>query len=311
MRKCRQRIAKMKRWQKKLGDLSLTLKLNYANACLKTKQYSNALQYCSTVLEEDSSNTKALYRRGMAHLGLSLVEEAKADFVLAVKAEPANREFRAKVDECKKLLQEAKQKDKNTYGGMFGKMQMYNEKADIIVIDHKLDGLPKVYMDIKLGEAEPERVVFALYSDSVPRTAENFRALCTGEKGNAKSCDKPLHFKGCVIHRIIAGFMLQGGDFQFGNGTGGESIYGAKFDDENFADKHSKKGLLSMANSGPNTNGSQFFVTFKETPHLDGKHVVFGEVVEGFDVIDKIENVKTKEGDSPEEQVVIVDCGQL
>ena len=119
------------------------------------------------------------------------------------------------------------------------------------------------------------RITMELYADKTPATAENFRCLCTGEKGTGKS-GKPLHFKGAPFHRIIQGFMAQGGDFTAGNGTGGESIYGTKFKDENFLVKHTKRGDLSMANAGPNTNGSQFFMCFVPTPHLDGKHCVFG-----------------------------------
>ncbi|KAG6430260.1 hypothetical protein SASPL_108323 [Salvia splendens] len=168
---------------------------------------------------------------------------------------------------------------------------------------------PKVFFDILIGRAKAGRVVMELLADTTPKTAENFRALCTGEKGIGSS-GKPLHFKGSTFHRIIPNFMCQGGDFTRANGTGGESIYGAKFADENFTLKHKKPGLLSMANSGKNTNGSQFFITTAITSWLDGKHVVFGEVVDGYDVVKKMEKVGSDAG-TPSSTVLIEDCGQI
>ena len=167
----------------------------------------------------------------------------------------------------------------------------------------------KVFFDVQIGKSTRGRIVFELRKDIVPKTAENFRALCTGEKGRGRS-GKALHFKGSKFHRIIPGFMLQGGDFTAGNGTGGESIYGMKFKDENFKLRHTKPGLLSMANAGRNTNGSQFFVTTAATPHLDGKHVVFGAVRQGMDIVRKIEKCGTNSG-KPRAAVTIADCGQL
>lgn len=172
-----------------------------------------------------------------------------------------------------------------------------------------MSGNPRVFFDITLDGAPAGRIVFELFSDVTPKTAENFRALCTGEKGNGRS-GKPLHYKGSGFHRVITQFMCQGGDFTAGNGTGGESIYGEKFADENFKLKHDVPGLLSMANAGPGTNGSQFFITTVVTPWLDGKHVVFGKVVEGMDVVKKMEAVGSRSG-STSKKVVIADSGEL
>ncbi|KAF5183752.1 Peptidyl-prolyl cis-trans isomerase [Thalictrum thalictroides] len=168
---------------------------------------------------------------------------------------------------------------------------------------------PHVFMDVSIDGSRPEKIVMELFSDVVPKTAENFRALCTGEKGIGATTGKPLHFKGSIFHRIITGFMAQGGDFSKRDGTGGESIYGGKFPDENFKLFHDGPGLLSMANSGQGTNGSQFFITLKATPHLNGLHVVFGKVVKGMETVKRIEQAGSKDG-KPTCPVKIVDCGE-
>ena len=168
---------------------------------------------------------------------------------------------------------------------------------------------PRVFFDITIGDKAAGRIVFELFADVVPKTAENFRALCTGEKGMGKQ-GKALHYKGSRFHRVIQQFMCQGGDFTRGNGTGGESIYGEKFADENFKRKHTEPGLLSMANAGPGTNGSQFFITTIVTDWLDGKHVVFGKVTEGMDVVKKMEAAGSRDGKTSAD-VVIADCGEL
>uniref|UniRef100_A0A8C6NHY2 Peptidyl-prolyl cis-trans isomerase D n=1 Tax=Nothobranchius furzeri TaxID=105023 RepID=A0A8C6NHY2_NOTFU len=168
---------------------------------------------------------------------------------------------------------------------------------------------PRVFFDVDIDGERAGRIVLELFADVTPKTAENFRALCTGEKGIGKSTGKPLHFKGCPFHRIIKKFMIQGGDFSNHNGTGGESIYGEKFEDENFHYKHDKVGLLSMANAGPNTNGSQFFITTVPTPHLDGKHVVFGQVLKGMGVVKMLESTETTD-DTPLKACIIADCGE-
>jgi len=167
---------------------------------------------------------------------------------------------------------------------------------------------PNVFFDITIGGKNAGRIIFELFDKTTPRTANNFRALCTGEKGIGQS-GKPLHYRGSTFHRVIKKFMLQGGDFTANDGTGGESIYGETFDDENFKLVHDKPGLLSMANAGPNTNGSQFFITTVVTDHLDGLHVVFGRVIENMELVKKIEALKTDKDDKPLQEVVIADCG--
>lgn len=169
---------------------------------------------------------------------------------------------------------------------------------------------PRVWFDVSKGGTPLGRVLFELFMDVVPKTAENFRALCTGESG-ATASGIPKHFKGCTFHRVIKDFMIQGGDFTNHNGTGGESIYGEKFEDENFDIKHEIPGLLSMANAGPGTNGSQFFVTTVPTPHLDEKHVVFGKVLKGMGIVHEVENADKGENDAPIEKIVIEECGEL
>ncbi|KAF3760840.1 hypothetical protein M406DRAFT_343009 [Cryphonectria parasitica EP155] len=168
----------------------------------------------------------------------------------------------------------------------------------------------RVFFDVHIGQRKAGRIIMELYNDVVPKTAENFRSLCTGEKGIGKT-GKPLHYKGSEFHRVIKQFMIQGGDFTAGDGTGGESIYGEKFADENFELKHDRPFLLSMANAGPGTNGSQFFITTVPTPHLDNKHVVFGEVLSGKSVVRQIENLRTASGDKPVQPARIVECGEL
>jgi len=288
---------------------------NAAMCHTKGKNWAEVIRCCNKVLhakacpDEAKTNIKALYRRGVAKMNVGDLTAAKADLMAAYGIDQKNKDVRKAIQQLKAINAEAKAKEKAQFGGIFGKGSMYNDKKGPVIPNAKGDN-PHVFFDVAQGDEKLGRITMQLYRDITPKTAENFRALCTGEKGVGES-GKPLHYKGSTFHRVIKDFMIQGGDFTNGDGTGGESIYGTKFPDENFMIKHTKAGLLSMANAGPGTNGSQFFLTTRETPHLDGKHVVFGEVVQGMDVVHKIEGVAKNASDKPDVDVVIEDCGLL
>ena len=183
--------------------------------------------------------------------------------------------------------------------------QSQSSKDDAVTIRSN----PQVFFDMTIGGEPAGKIVMRLRTDVVPKTCENFRALCTGEKGKDEKSGKDLAFKGSSFHRVIPGFMCQGGDFTNGNGTGGVSIYGEKFEDENFKLKHTSSGILSMANAGPGTNGSQFFLCTAKTDWLNDKHVVFGKVLTGMDVVTAIETVGSQSG-TTSKPVVVADCGE-
>jgi peptidylprolyl isomerase len=283
---------------------------NAAMCHVKLKDWTEATKACNKVLstESEKSNIKCLYRRGLARMNTGFLKEAKTDLMAAYKLDNTNKDVRKALATLKQEVQKAKEKEKAAFGGLFSKPGgLYEDKQGVL---QPSEDNPHVFFDVKQGDTEMGRLVMRLYADIVPKTAENFRALCTGEKGEG-TMGKPLHYKGSTFHRVIQDFMIQGGDFTNGDGTGGESIYGEKFDDENFVIKHTHEGQLSMANAGPGTNGSQFFITSKDTPHLDVKHVVFGHVVEGMDIIRDIEKVDKAAGDKPEVDIIIRDCGEM
>ncbi|KAF8822996.1 peptidyl-prolyl cis-trans isomerase [Cardiosporidium cionae] len=286
--------------------IALSCHLNLATCYLKSELFSKSIQQATAALEINSNSLKGYYRRGVARMNFGLLESALTDLKIAVKMEPKNADIRRDYATCKQRIVEEAAREKEQYTGMFGKIGLYSDKVG----KRNLAKLKKVFLDISIDEAPPQRLVITLYNDTVPKTTDNFRALCTGERGVGK-LGKPLHYKDSPFHRLIPGFMIQGGDFTNENGTGGESIYGPSFNDENFKDKHTKRGLLSMANAGGNTNSSQFFITFNECSHLDGKHVVFGEITEGLEFLDILERIETAEQDVPRKSTRIVECGEL
>jgi len=225
---------------------------------------------------------------------------------LALDIDPTNKDILHEMQQVHEKIAKQSKKEKQMFSKMFTE-SLYQDTVE--KSDYSDASNPVVFMDIQIGDEPAKRLEFELFKNYVPKTAENFRALCTGEKGAAK-CGKPLHFKGTIFHRLMKDFMLQGGDFEREDGTGGESIYGAKFEDENFKCKHLKRGFLSMANSGKNTNGSQFFITFKKTEWLDNGHVVFGTVKSGLEFLNELEAVPV-EGEKPTKTIRVVNCGEI
>mmetsp|Transcript_56129 Transcript_56129/g.87402 ORF Transcript_56129/g.87402 Transcript_56129/m.87402 type:complete len:341 (-) Transcript_56129:16-1038(-) len=283
--------------EENLSRLKMSLHLNLAQVSLQLKNWAEVVKQATGALEIDKDSSKALFRRGIAQDQLGKVKQAAEDLHKAARLEPRNAEIRKRYEECKEKALE---------------LQDDEDRPPV----HYLPSLPRVFLDIAVGTKPPFRLIFALYTDSAPKTAENFRQLCTGEHEGVTERGKPFHYKGSILHRKIPGLMIQGGDFDNANGTGGESIYGRRFEDETFGDKHNRRGLLGMANNGPNTNGSNFFILFAPNDHLDRHHVIFGELVgspecEGGDhFLHELEELATDEEHRPLQDCVIANCGE-
>lgn len=309
--------------QQEHQDFRKTVLLNISVASNKIGDYKTTLDKTTEALIIDDKLTKAFYLRAQAQSKLKEFDAALTDIKEAIKLSPGDKALRDEYEVIKGAKQKESDAEREAAKKLFAK-GLYNEKKVPVAAPPKEDdeepkhlelpafnaSNPQVFMDIAVGRGagqEPEqgRVVFELFMDSVPKTAENFRALCTGEKG------ADFHYKGNIFHRIIKDFMMQGGDTTNRNGTGGKSIYGAKFNDEGVWFRHTTSGLLSMANAGANTNGSQFFITYKPTAWLDGKHTVFGRVISGFGICKAAENAERGAQDLPKHGVTIVDCGEL
>ena len=293
-------------------NLYVTILSNLCNCCNRQSEYSAVVSFATKGLKIKEL-PKFYYFRAIANANKDEINEAKEDLNKLKNLLPEkDRDTDEGVKYVSNII-DKKQKENNSRVKKFSRglfsTHLYEDKEvkskPIEPPKEQNKSNPVVFLDIKIGDKEAKRVEIELYKDKVPKTCENFRCLCTGEKG------EKLHYKGSIFHRCIKNFMIQGGDFENANGTGGSSIYGKKFDDENFTYALSREGLLAMANSGPNTNGSQFFITLKDCPWLDGKHVVFGQVIKGMDVVKEVEAVETDSQDKPKVDVVIENCGEI
>ena len=290
-------------------QMLVSLYLNDALCSLKVGNSARRVEdLCTRALELNSASTKALYRRGIARTQLHEYKDAQRDLHAAAKLDPKSRDVRDAITELKAAMDAAKLVDEQFAGKGLG------SKSGPIPRAPPGGGLrapATVWLDIALAGERLGRLTIQLF-ENCPRTVENFRCLCTGERGIGQT-GVPLHYKGCQFHRLIPGFILQGGDIVAGTGFSGDSIYGKEgFRDERFLRNHDQRGLLSMANSGPDTNTSQFFITLcGSAPHLDGKNVVFGQVVAGLDVLDRVESVDVDEDDKTVVVVCISACGEL
>lgn len=308
------------------GDLKAiysSSQLNMSQCALKLADWPGAAKHATLHIkfEEEHGNpsAKALYRRGVARSHLGLVQEALQDLVAAAKLDPKNKAIRDEFARVKKLKAEQTKSQKGVFGSAFEKVDLFPDKPSTSN-PSEVDN-PYVELDFVLtkkkrrrdddGQEEQQHVeggtvVIRVYADACPKTAKNFIALCTGERGLSKATGKRLSYKGCKVHRVVKDFCIQTGDILCNDGQSGESIYGLTFKDEHFKIKHDRPGIVSMANRGPNTNNSQFFITTTDASHCDGKSVAFAIVVKGLDVVKRISELKADDDELPLDYDVVL-----
>jgi cyclophilin family peptidyl-prolyl cis-trans isomerase len=289
-------------------NLLITLLTNLSNCYNHLKNYEKVMKFTEQALKL-KPNAKNYYFRSIASVNIGNLNEAEKNLTELKKFLNENDEGIKYVQNLIENQKKIQNVNKKKFSKNIFKQKLYDDKPNNFkpnFIPEKINEKnPKCFFEIQIGKNDEnlKRIEFELFKDHVPKTSENFRCLCTGEKN--------LHYKNSIFHRIIKDFAISGGDFENNDGTGGKSIYVKTFEDENFYYAHNKEGILTMANSGKNTNGSQFFITLKETPWLDGKNVVFGRVIKGMDVVNEIAEVETDGQNKPEEEVKIVNCGEI
>eukprot|EP01022_Parablepharisma_sp_SALTPOND_P016831 TRINITY_DN2561_c1_g1_i1.p1 TRINITY_DN2561_c1_g1~~TRINITY_DN2561_c1_g1_i1.p1 ORF type:complete len:592 (+),score=78.62 TRINITY_DN2561_c1_g1_i1:1411-3186(+) len=298
----------------KVLELRKSLYQNLSIVSNNLGNWHGTIKYCSELIEKDPENAKARYLRGVALSKVGRFDDALEDLKLAQKQSPEDAKIVELVNEIIRFKKQQKETEKKKFQKIFQSESIYKEVAPKITKSlQKFPDYdptnPKVFLEIQVGTRDPKILVFELIKTKVPRTVENFRVFCTGEKVHPY---RPYSYKDSYFHRLIKNFMIQGGDIEKRDGTGGYSIYGDKFDDENFLLPHSQAGILSMANHGPNTNGCQFFITFKKTPWCDGKNVAFGRLIKGFEfLLGELQSVEVAtEFSIPKLPIRIANCGE-
>jgi len=298
----------------KILDLRKSLYQNLSIVQNNLENWHKTISHCSLILDKDPENGKACYLRAVALSKIGRYDDALKDLKIAQSKSPEDQKIPELIKEILQFMKQQESKEKLKYAKMFAKESIYKEvapkiKSTLVKFPDYDPANPKVFLEIQVGSRDPRILVFELIKSKVPKTCENFRVFCTGEK---VSPYRSYSYKDSYFHKVIKNFMMQGGDIEKRDGTGGYSIYGDKFEDENFFLPHSQAGILSMANQGPDANGCQFFITFKKTPWCNGKNVAFGRLIQGFDfLLNELQSVETAtEFYIPKLPIRIINCGE-